>query len=412
VNKHRHLDWLAWMLVCGCAAAHAQQSQIERGAYLARVGDCVSCHTEKGGQPFAGGFAVDTGFGTVYGPNLTPDRETGLGNWTNDQFYRALHEGKDDEGKHLYPAFPYVWYTLVTRADADALKAYLDSLPPVHHPNKPPDLAWWMSWRFEVLGWNLLNFDKGEFEPDTSKSAQWNRGAYLVEGLGHCGDCHTAKRFFGGTKSSKHLAGGYTKGGHENGWFAPALTGESHAGLGRWRIEDIVSYLRIGSNARTAVAGPMTEVVSNSTSHLTDADLTAIAVYLKSLPAHEEPPEVEPLGRAAVERGQALFTDNCAACHMHDGNGVTTFFPALAGSSALQARGAATVIRVVLGGARVPARPGQRAYIAMPAFGDKFDDQQVADIVSYVRHGWENHASAVDADAVAKERKGLAEESQ
>ena len=398
--------------VLACSAAHADPAQVERGRYLALVGDCTSCHTAKGGQPYAGGFAVDTGFGTIYAPNITPDRETGIGSWSGDDFYRALHAGRDDEGSYLYPAFPYPWFTKVTRADVDALKAFLDTLTPVRQADKPPKLPWFMSWRPSLMGWNLLNFDKGEFQPDRTKSAQWNRGAYLVEGLGHCGDCHTEKRFFGGTDKDRKLAGGYTKGGHDNGWFASALTAEERGGLRDWSVDDIVSYLKTGSNARTAAAGPMVEVVENSTRHLTDADLTAIAVYLKSQPARDEPTSVQALGRPAIERGQALFTDNCAACHMHDGNGIPHLFPALAGSSALQAREPATVLRVVLGGAQVPARPGQRAYIAMPAFGDKFDDGDVAAIVSYVRHAWENHASAVDTDAVAKARAALAKGEQ
>ncbi len=396
------------------SAAHGEAAtRVERGRYLAVLGDCTSCHTAKGGKPFAGGRPIDTGFGVVYGPNLTPDKETGIGNWSKDDFYRAVHHGRDDEDKYLYPAFPYPWFTKVTRSDVDALKDYLASLPPVHQQNKPPEMHWWLSWRFELLGWNLLFFDPGEFKADPTKSAEWNRGAYLVTGLGHCGDCHSQKNYFGGVIGSETLAGGHTMGGHDKGWFAPSLRGEQRSGLGRWSIDDIVTYLKTGSNVRTAAAGPMTEAVIDSTSHFSDADLKSVAIYLKSLPPrHEEKEESgfteAALDRQAVERGQGLFIDNCAACHMLDGNGLRNFFPALRASSAVQARDPATVIRIVLQGANVPAAAGQRSYIAMPAFGRKLDDRDVADVVNYIRNAWLNRGSTVDAGKVASERKALA----
>lgn len=383
-------------------------AQVERGRYLALVGDCTSCHTEEGGEPYAGGRSIATGFGTVFGPNITPDHETGIGTWTKDDFYRALHTGHDNEGRNLYPAFPYPWFTKVVRADVDALKDYLDTLEPVHKKDKPPQMDWWISWRPEVLGWNLLYFHAGEFRSDASKSAQWNLGAYIVEGLGHCGACHTEKNFFGATDSGDTLAGGYTKGAYEEGWFAPSLLGNPRSGLGQWSPDEIVKYLKTGANARTAAAGPMAEVVRNSTRHLSDADLAAVAVYLKSLPARHEEPKPQGLSRQAIERGEGLFTDNCAACHMHDGNGIRDFIPALAGSSAIQARQPSTVVRVVLQGAQVPAKPGQHGYIAMPAFGRKLDDGEVGAVVTYIRNAWGNRGSPVDAGDVVKERKALA----
>ncbi len=257
-----------------------------------------------------------------------------------------------------------------------------------------------------LAGWNLVNFSAGEFKPDTQKSAQWNRGAYLVEGLGHCGECHTPKRILGGQKAGQALTGGFTRGGIEQGWFAPSLTGERRAGLGGWTIADIVEYLKTGSNAHTASAGPMSEVITKSTSHFTDADLNAVAVYLKQLPARATA-DVAPLGRQRLERGQALFTDQCAACHMHDGAGLPGVFPALMDSSAIQALEPATVVRIVLEGASVPARTGQRAFIAMPAFGWKLGDAEIADVVTYIRNAWGNRAPLVDAALVAKARSAL-----
>lgn len=361
-----------------------------------------------GGKPFAGGLPIDTGFGKIYTPNITSDHETGIGGWSKDDFYRAMHAGRDDEGKHLYPAFPYPWFTKVTRADSDALKDYFDSVAAVHQPNKPTDLNWWMSWRGSLAGWNLLWFDEGTFKSDPHRSAQWNRGAYLVEGLGHCGDCHTPKGYFGGAHRDDALSGGYTKGGHHNGWFAPSLRGERRAGLGGWSEEDIALYLKTGANAHTAAAGPMADVVTESTRFFRDADLSAVATYLKSLPTSRDEVPVQKIDAQLLTRGQGLFVDNCAACHMHDGGGIPHVFPRLMNSSSIQAREPATALRVVLDGAAVPGASGQRSYIAMPAFGRKLDDQEVADVVSYIRNAWGNQASIVGAADVAKERKALA----
>ena len=400
---------VAVAVAAALGGARADDAQVDRGRYLARAGDCIGCHTAPDGQPFAGGYAVETGFGKIYTPNITPDRQTGIGKWSADDLWRAMHHGVDDEGRHLYPAFPYPWFTKATRGDVDALKAFLDTVPPVRQANKPPQLPWWMAWRFEVAGWNLLWFDEGGFKPDPARSEQWNRGAYLVEGLGHCGDCHTPKNELGGADADRRLAGGYTEGGHHNGWYAPALTNSRRAGLADWSADDIARYLKTGSNAHTAAAGPMVEVIANSTSHLSDTDLQAMAVYLKSQPARAGgDATITPLARPTLERGQALFTDNCAACHMHDGTGIRDFFPALAGSSTIQAGAPATVLRIVLDGARVPAQPGQRAYVAMPGFADKLSDADIAAVVSYIRNAWGNRASAVDVAGVAQARRAVA----
>ena len=383
-------------------------SEVERGRYLARLGDCAGCHTADGGKPFAGGVPIDTGFGPIFAPNITPDRDTGIGAWSKDDFYRALHTGHDDEHKRLYPALPYPWFTKVTREDVDAMKDYLDSVAPVHQPNKPPQLAWWMSWRATLAGWNLLYFDEGTFQPDPQRSAEWNRGAYIVEGLGHCGDCHTPKGYFGGAHRDDALTGGNTEGGHDNGWYAPSLRGERRAGLGDWSEADIVLYLKTGANARTAAAGPMAEAVTKSTRYYNDADLSAVAVYLKSLAPMQGDTPVQAIEAAALSRGEGLFVDNCAACHMNDGAGITHVFPALMGSSAIQARKPASVVRIVLEGAAVPGAPGQTSYLAMPAFGRKLNDQEVADVTTYIRNAWGNRAPIVDAGFVAKSRKALA----
>ncbi len=382
--------------------------QIQRGHYLAHLGDCAGCHTAKDGKPFAGGVPIETGFGRIYTPNITSDQATGIGSWSKDDFYRALHAGHDDEGKHLFPAFPYPWFTRIGRNDVDSIKDYLDNVAPVHQENKPPQLAWWMSSRAMVAGWNLLWFDEGTFRPDSQKSAEWNRGAYIVEGLGHCGDCHTPKSYFGGADRSASLSGGYTKGGHANGWYAPSLRGEPHAGLGGWSAADIALYLKSGANAHTAAAGPMAEVVTRSTRYYSDADRAAVAVYLKGLAPLRDDAPVQTIEPQALARGEGLFVDHCAACHMHDGSGIAHVFPALTGSSTIQAHEPASVVRIVLEGAAVPAAHDQRSYLAMPGFAQKLDDREVADVVSYIRNAWGNRGSVVDAGVVAKSRKALA----
>src|SRR4051812_33203839 len=264
----RSVVLLAGLLCAVGASAEPLHSSIERGRYLAAAGNCAACHTAEGGQPYAGGRAIPTPFGTIYSTNITPDKQTGIGNWTPEQFYRAMHDGVRADGKHLYPAFPYPWYTKLTRRDIEDLKAFLDTLQPARAENKQPALPWPFSVREVMLGWNAMFFDKGQYRPDPQQSAEWNRGAYLVEGLGHCGACHTPKNIAGGLKTNKNLEGGYG----EN-WYATSLTNDVRDGLGDWSVDDIARYLRSGQNAKAAATGPMAEVIENSTQHLSDADL-------------------------------------------------------------------------------------------------------------------------------------------
>lgn len=378
---------------------------VSRGKYLVRVGDCASCHTAKGGKTMAGGFPVPTPFGKIYSDNITPDRETGIGNWSEQDFYRAMHTGISADGSHLYPAFPYPWFTKASRADVDAIKVYLDTLPPVHQKDRPNQLPWYLRWRGALVGWNLLFFDKGVYQPDPKHSAAWNRGAYLAQGLAHCGACHTPTNMLGGSKTSKRYQGG-DAGRH---WAAPGLGGNLRDGVGNWSPAEIVEYLKTGSNAKSATAGPMTEVVMNSTRYFTDADLNAVAVYLKDRPqdSRKSAPATKAPSAAAMARGQALYVDNCTACHMPDGRGLAQVFPPLTGSSAIQADQAGTVIHVVLAGARMAAPHTKPTGLAMPGFGWKLNDGEVADVVNYIRHAWGNRAPLVDADAVAAVRKDI-----
>ena len=397
-NEAPGADWASTIL-----PAHDTPgfSAVQRGHYLVRAGDCASCHTANNGAPFAGGRAVLTPFGVIYSTNITPDKDTGIGKWSEADFYRTMHAGLDRQMNNLYPAMPYVWYTRVTPDDVRAIKAYLDTLTPVRQVNRKPELPWPMSERGVMGMWNKMYFNKGAFAHDARKSAQWNRGAYLVEGLGHCGACHTDPNF-AGAPTGKPLHGGLLVGS-----FAPSLAGSLRDGLGGWTAPEIVEYLKTGSNGKTAAAGAMAEVIANSTQHLSDADLYAIASYLKDIPAPKSTTDNSEFDKDTRTLGSAVYVDNCAGCHMDGGQGQPHVFPQLKGSSAVQAAKPQTMIRVVLGGAGVPVTQSKPTGLKMPAFNEKLDDAQVAAVVSYIRNAWGNHGTAVSASDVADMRTNL-----
>jgi mono/diheme cytochrome c family protein len=274
----------ALILLTLAGGAHAQnaptqdQALARKGEYLARAGDCIACHTDPGGKLFSGGRAMPTPFGTLYSTNITPDPDTGIGKWTADQFYNLMHVGRFPDSGLVYPAMPFANYTRVTRADSDAIFAYLRSVPAVHQANHANDMRFPYNNRALILGWRTLYFGEGEFVPDPSKSDEWNRGKYLVEGLGHCSMCHSPINALGGTSESKAFAGGLIP---MQAWYAPSLTSNKEAGLGEWSIEDISDLLRTGVSKRGAVYGPMAEVVYDSLQYMTDEDTRAMAIYLK-----------------------------------------------------------------------------------------------------------------------------------
>jgi mono/diheme cytochrome c family protein len=388
-------------------AAHAgaavlSHASIEKGRYLAQAGDCAACHTAEGGKPFAGGRAIPTPFGTIYSTNITPDKETGIGNWKEEQFYRAMHEGMAPGGRHLYPAFPYPWYTKLTREDVDDLLAYLSTREPVRREDREPELPWPFSVREVMAGWNRMFLKKGEFQPDPGKSAQWNRGAYLVEGLGHCGACHSAKNMAGAPKKKEHLAGGYG----EN-WYATSLANDVRDGLGDWSVQEIAEYLKTGSNDKAAAAGPMAEVVAHSTQHLSQEDLLAIATYLKEVPAPKRKAAKVASGSASFERGRGLYFDQCIGCHMENGEGQPGVFPPLKGNAVVQSGDPGAMIHMILDGAKVVSTQSKPTGLAMPAYGGKLTDQDVADLATFLRGAWGNQASAVQASRVAKTRGAI-----
>jgi cbb3-type cytochrome c oxidase subunit III len=384
------------------SAEDVSLTRIARGKYLATAGDCVACHTNPGGgQAFAGGRPIETPFGIIYSPNLTPDRETGIGAWTEEDFYRAMHTGVGPDGTHLYPAFPYPYFTRLTRADVDAIRDYLNTLPPVKNPRPDNQLAWPLGNRVLMRGWNWTFFDEGTFVPDPGKSAEWNRGAYLVRGAAHCGGCHTPKNMAGADKTGERLTGGNLQ-----NWFAPKLAGDKHNGLGRWSVDDIAEYLKTGRNRYSGATGLMAEVVANSTSHLTDDDLHAIAVYLKDVPATGADDADRP-DQNLMKAGEAIFADSCSACHQADGKGVPRMFPPLAGNANVQSADPTSIIRVILEGARTVPTDARPTPSSMPAFGWRLSDQEVAAIATYVRNNWGNSAPPVSADDVKSLRTEL-----
>lgn len=375
---------------------------VERGRYLATAGDCVACHNGGKGA-LAGGRGIETPFGTITSANITPDPDTGIGKWSANDFYRALHEGHGP-GRHLYPAFPYNYYTRVTREDSDAIFAFLKSTEPVRNPVDRSTLPFPFDIRLSLVAWNLLQFDEGTFQPEPNRSAKYNRGAYLVEGLGHCGACHTPMNMMGGPKESAHLQGNVIQ-----AWVAPNITNDARRGLGDWSVAEIVEYLKTGRTARSAASGPMAEVVGYSTSLLTDGDLRAIATYLKERGAGGDPvPAPVAADDPAMRRGEAVYVDNCSACHTREGVGVPQIFPRLAGSQVVQQDDPTTLLRIVVTGVRAAATKDAVTAPAMPSFGWRLTDEQLAAVVTYIRNAWGNAAPAVSERDAQRVRERVA----
>lgn len=377
---------------------------VARGAYLIRAGDCQGCHTARGGQPFAGGRAIETPFGAVVSPNLTPDLQTGLGRWSADDFWRALHHGRSKDGRLLYPAFPYPNYTRVSRADADAMFASLRSLAPVSRANEPDTLAFPFDTQAALAVWRALFFRAAAHVDDPARPAAWNRGAYLVEGLGHCNACHSARNAFGATNGPLDLQGGLIP---VQNWYAPSLASPHEAGVAGWPVDEVVRLLKTGISAQGFVLGPMGEVVGQGTQYLSDDDLRAVTMYLQSLPAPAEPvPSAAIAAGTANEHGAALYKEHCVACHGEDGAGAPGAYPALAGSRAVTMRSTANLVHVVLEGGFPPSTAGNPRPFGMPPFAIALSDADVADVLSHVRGSWGNRAPPVSALDVARARSG------
>jgi mono/diheme cytochrome c family protein len=390
---------LCTALAPAIALADAAEETIAHGKALTEAADCASCHTADPAKPFAGGKRIDTPFGGIYSPNLTPDRETGIRAWSDADFVRALRYGVAPDGSRYYPAFPYPNFTKMTRQDIQAIRAYLATLEPVRNAPPPPELRWPLNYRVVMRAWNYLFFRPGIFEPNQQKSAEWNRGGYLVTGAAHCGACHTPKNLFGADKRGLAFGGGLVQ-----GWFAPRLDNAERSGLKSWSVDDLVEYLSSGRNAKSHADGLMAEMVVNSTSKMSDADVRAIAVYIKDLPAGAPEPAVTPPPQGDMTAGAAIYAHACVSCHEADGSGAPRIYPPLPGNANLQSADPSSTLRIILDGAQTVTTPRAPNTGSMPAYAKQLSDQEIADVTNYVRNSWGNAAPPVTPAQVRKAR--------
>jgi mono/diheme cytochrome c family protein len=404
-------------LISSCSVSAAETDLVKQGEYLARAGDCVACHTAKGGKPFAGGLPMETPIGTIYSTNITPDK-TGLGDYSFEDFDQAVRHGVAKNGSTLYPAMPYPSYAKVSESDMQALYAYfMKGVEPVAQANKDSDIPWPLSMRWPLAGWRWMFAPKVEdYQAQAGADPVISRGAYLVEGLGHCGACHTPRALTMQEKSLSASDGSAFLSGSAplEGWIAKSLRGDHKDGLGSWSEDQLVQFLKTGRSDRSAVFGGMSDVVVHSMQYMSEDDLTAIARYLKSLPAvdpKDQPHQYDKQVADALWKGDdskpgaSVYIDNCAACHRTDGHGYTRVFPALAGNPVLQTADATSLINIVLNGGTLPATHTAPSTFTMPAFAWRLSDQEVADVVSFVRGSWGNKGQPVKASDVANLRK-------
>ena len=399
---------LAACTLLSCAALSQEASApapspAERGEYLTDAGNCLSCHTQPGAAPFAGGVGFDTPFGTIYSSNITPDPVTGIGLWTALDLRRAMHEGVGKDGSHLFPAFPYTSFTKVTNEDVDAIYAYLRTLKPVRYAPPSNGLLFSMRWPLEL--WNARYFQEGRYQPSATQSPEWNRGAYLVEGLGHCSACHTPRDLFMAEDSARSYAGGTLQAevakGKTRPWSAVNLT-SAKSGLGSWSVNDLTKYLQTGFSARAGSFGPMNEVILNSLKKLKSADVHAMAVYLKSLPARNDTDAG--VSAEQVTAGAPVYKDHCEKCHSSSGRGGMFAGPPVAGSAVVQADDPASLVNVILYGPEVSKGIPTGAWENMPAYNDILNDAQTAAVANFLRGSWGNHGAPVTESAVAQQR--------
>jgi alcohol dehydrogenase (quinone), cytochrome c subunit len=376
---------------------------VARGESLAAAGNCVSCHTRPGGTPFSGGVPFDTPYGTIYSTNITPDTGTGIGRWSAADLSKAMHDGLAPDGSRLFPAFPYTSFTKVTDADVGSIFAYLRTVPPARYT--PPGNGFFLNIRWPLAAWDGAFFKAGRFSPDASQSAQWNRGAYLVEGLGHCSACHTPRNWAMAEVAARNYAGGALQDevvhGRNRRWSAVNLT-SAKSGLAAWSVNDLTKYLQTGFSLRAGTFGPMNEVIANSLRKLPVEDVRAMAVYLKSLPAQETTEAAVPA--ELVKAGESIYKERCEKCHGASGRGGVFSGPPLAGSAVAQAEDPASLINIILYGPKAPPGVSLGAWETMPAYDTVLDDAQIAAVSNYVRGSWGNRAGALHADDITHQR--------
>ncbi|EKF62896.1 c-type cytochrome [Serratia plymuthica] len=387
----------SWYLLTLLAAGGSAQA-MSAGEYVAKAGDCTACHTAPGGALLAGGMKFPTPLGAIYATNITPDKQHGIGAYSFDEFDRAMRQGIAKDGHRLYPAMPYTSYAKMNAADMRALYDYLmQEVPAQNAANRASDISWPLSMRWPLAVWNQLFHDDAQYRPDSGQSAEWNRGAYLVQGAGHCGSCHTPRGWAMQEKGLDSKEPAFLSGAELDGWFASNLRGMPQ--------EEVAALLKTGRSRHAAVAGPMSEVVTHSTQYLTDGDLNAIATYLHSLAAEKPPAEkaVAPVA-GSQQAGQRTYAMYCSTCHGNKGEGSDNTIPALAGNATVTADNPLTALRVLLEGAQTPITQ-QATAIAMPGYGWALNDRQAADLMSYLRGSWGNQAGAVTAQQVQEARK-------
>ena len=400
---------LAAIAALSAPEAFAQAQQISHGEYIARAADCVACHSVPGGAAFAGGLKMGTPIGAIYSTNITPDKDTGIGNYTLEDFDRAIRKGVAKDGHRLYPAMPYPSYAKLTDDDVKALyDFFMKEVPAVKQANKPGEMTGVMAWRWPLAIWDLVFTDSGTYKTDSSHDTAWNRGAYLVESLGHCGACHTPRGWAFQETALDGSSSNFLAGALLDAWYAPNLHGDNATGLGSWSKDDLVQFLKTGHNAHGVVFGSMLDVLNNSTPYLNDQDIDAMATYLKSLPANSNQPAFayDKATTTALEaghtdaRGAALYMGNCATCHRADGQGSAPFIPPLAGNPVLLEKDPSSIINLVLNGANPIVIKGQPDAYRMPQYRVQMTDQDVADVASFIRNSWGNKQSEVTPDQV------------
>jgi alcohol dehydrogenase (quinone), cytochrome c subunit len=403
------------IVFCVLAAVAVPAAAMTHGEYVARAGDCVACHSVPGGKAFAGGLKMGTPLGNIYATNITPDKETGIGDYTLSDFDNALRRGVARDGHHLYPAMPYPSYAKLTDADVASLyEFFMKEVPPAHQPNRPSEIAWPLNMRWPIALWNVVFMDHGVFQPKASESEAWNRGAYLVQSLGHCGACHTPRGLAWDEAALDESGRSFLAGAMLDFWSAPNLRGDANAGLGRWSKADLVQFFKTGHNRDGAVFGSMIDVINNSSPYMSDADLDAMATYLKSLSATSPDEPVYAYNDATTkmlrsshpaDRGAAVYLGQCVSCHVDTGMGFSPFLPPLAGNPTLLDGDPSSLINIVLNGSNQIVIKGTPDAYRMPQFRINLSDQEIADVVTFIRQGWGNHGSAVTADQVAAMRK-------
>ncbi len=383
------------------AAVTPDYEQVKAGRYQAILADCMGCHTRPGGKLFAGGAALQTPFGKMTAPNITPDNDTGIGAWSEAQFRRAVKQGVAPDGQLLYPAMPYPNYARMSDEDVSRIWDYLQTIEPVRATVQANQLAWPFNIRSLMIGWDWLYFKPGSIKPDAGKSAEWNRGAYIVGGPGHCDTCHSPKSLLGAN------SGAPLSGASLQGWFAPDITKDAKHGVGSWSVADVAAYLKTGHNAHSMASGPMAEAIEDSTSLMNDADLQAIAVYLKDAPAPSGGLESSvDKNDGRMKAGAAIYRDNCQACHGANGQGESIIFPPFTGNPIISQNSSDTLVRVVLAGTQSADTPGAPTQSAMPSFAWRLNDTQIADVLTYIRGSW-GGAGPVSTGTVGQMRSML-----